>query len=72
MRYIRFRYAVNGPTKLQEAFTNHEAEYFPQSQAPLFWPITAAAIVYKKALNGNFGHPRRKPVSSTPFPWTPA
>jgi hypothetical protein len=55
MRYISFRYAVNGPTKLQEALTNHEAEYFRQSQASLFWPIRTAAIAYKKALAGNFG-----------------
>jgi hypothetical protein len=54
MRYISFHYAVNGPTKLQEALTNHEAEYFHQSQASLFWPITAAAIAYKQALAGNF------------------
>ena len=35
---------------------NYEAEYFRQSQASLFWPITAAATAYKKALAGNFGH----------------
>jgi hypothetical protein len=56
MRYISFRYAVNGPTKPQKALSNHEAEYFRQSQASLFWPITATAIAYKKALAGNFGH----------------
>ena len=38
-------------------FTNHEAEYFRQSQASLFWPIRTAATAYKKALAGNFGHP---------------
>jgi hypothetical protein len=59
MRYISFRYAVNGPTKLQEALTNHEAEYFRQSQASLFWPIRTDAIAYKKTLAGNFGQPRR-------------
>ena len=42
MRIISFRYAVNGPTKPQEALSNHEAEYFRQSQASLFWPMTAA------------------------------
>jgi hypothetical protein len=56
MRYISFRYAVNGPTKFQEALTNHEAESFRQSQASLFWPIRTAAIAHTKALAGNFGH----------------
>jgi hypothetical protein len=65
MRYISFRYAVNGPTKPQEALSNHEAEYFRQSQAALFWSITAAAIAYKKALAGNFGHPREMATKST-------
>ena len=55
--YISFRYAVNGPTKLQEVLANHEAEYFRQSQASLLWPITAAAIIYKKALADNFWPP---------------
>jgi hypothetical protein len=49
MRYISFCYAVIGPTKLQETLSNHEAEYFRQSQASLFWPIRTAAIAYKKA-----------------------
>jgi hypothetical protein len=59
MRYISFRYIVNGPTKPQEALSNHEAEYFRQSQASLFWPIRTAAIAYKKAFAGNFGHQNR-------------
>ena len=57
MRYISFRYAVNGPTKPQEALSNHEAKYFRQSQASLFWPHTAAANAYKKALAGNLAIP---------------
>jgi hypothetical protein len=55
-RHISFRYAVNGPTKPQEALINREAEYFRQLQASLFWPIRTAATAYKKALAGNFGH----------------
>jgi hypothetical protein len=55
-RHISFRYAVNGPTKPQEALTNREAEYFRLSQASLFWPIRTAATAYKTALAGNFGY----------------
>ena len=75
-RYISFRYAVNGPTKPQEALSNHEAEYYRQSQASLFWPITAAATAYKKALAGKFGHhpntahPCSWPASLKEFPGT--
>jgi hypothetical protein len=67
MPYISFRYAVNGPTKPQEALTNHEAEYFRQSQASLFWPITAAAIAYKKGTRRQFGHLTKVPVYSRAF-----
>ena len=47
-RHISFRYAVNAPTKPQEASTNREAEYFRQSQASLFWPIRTAATPVKR------------------------
>jgi hypothetical protein len=46
-RHIIFRYSLNAPTKPQETLTNHEAEYFLQSQASLFWPIRTAATAYK-------------------------
>ena len=40
---------------MPEAATNHEAEYFCQSRASLFWPIRAAALAYKKAFTSNLG-----------------
>ena len=42
------------PHALHQLSTNHEAEYFCQSQASLFRPITAAALACKKALASNF------------------
>jgi hypothetical protein len=47
-RHIIFRYFLNAPIKPQETLTFHEAEYFRQSQASLFWPIRTAATAYKK------------------------
>jgi hypothetical protein len=60
-------YFLNAPIKPQEPLTNHEAEYFLQSQASLFWPIRTVAPAYKKGsphgLATNWSHTIKETTS---------